>query len=206
MKKDLPFIRNSLIVFIVCLLFSMGLILNSEFLLSKRHDAKLQMTEQLSNLNEQNRLLAEENQDITKFLPQFLDLQQHGFIGPEKRLEWIEQIRHIQTTLQLPSLTFEVGPQQAFILDPTIPVMDYQLQGSRLKLHMRLLHEMDLFRFLDRLKRTVTYALQECTMGHADTVIVNALSPRLDVDCTMYWITLTDPNTNNTLASAGNLH
>lgn len=131
-----------------------------------------------------------EKQDIRKFQPQFVALRDRGLIGEENRLEWVDAIRQIQQQRQLLPISYEIAPQQAIRLEANMSTGNYHLRGSRMNLHMDLLHEGDLFQFLKDLKARSFFAVQDCTIQRSQAGLGTTLSPTLSADCTLNWLTL----------------
>ncbi len=131
-----------------------------------------------------------EKREIRAYQPQFAMLRSRGLIGEEKRLDWVEQIRQIQEQRKLAPLSYEIEPQQAIKLDAPLPLGDYALRGSRMNLRMELLHEGDLFNFLDDLRQRSYYAVQECTLRRVGAVQNLPNTPTLGAECKLNWLTL----------------
>lgn len=131
-----------------------------------------------------------EKREIRAFQPQFALLRSRGLIGDENRLDWVEQIRQIQEHRRLPPLSYEIEPQQAVKLDAPLPLGDYALRGSRMHLRMELLHEGDLFNFLDDLRQRGFYAAQECTLKRMGGLQNLPNAPTIGADCKLNWLTL----------------
>ena len=85
-----------------------------------------------------------EKQEIRAYQPLFVELQRRHFVGTESRLDWVDAIRQIQERRRLLPLTYEIEPQQPYKIEGRLPTGDYQLLGSRMTLHMDLLHEMEI--------------------------------------------------------------
>jgi hypothetical protein len=149
-----------------------------------------------------------EKRDIRNFQQRYVELRQRGLIGEERRLEWVDAIRQVQEDLQLPPLSYEIDPQQPVRLEAALDLGEYQLRGSRMRLHMELLHEMDLFDFFAGLHARGFFAAQDCTLkrlatanggqpgapgipGEAGASGPNGPgAPTLGADCTLNWITM----------------
>ncbi|WP_310179817.1 hypothetical protein [Duganella sp. 3397] len=145
-----------------------------------------------------------EKRDIRNFQRRYLELRQRGLIGEERRLEWVDAIRQVQEELQLPPLSYQIEPQQPVRLEAAMDLGDYQLRGSRMRLHMELLHEMDLFDFLGGLHGRGFFAAQDCSLKRLAAVGGGQANPagaggasgagaaggNLGVDCTLNWITM----------------
>jgi len=189
-KKDLPFIRNALIVWALTLATSVTLVTFSTIGQDQWQNEKTQAAATSSALQDQYLQLQNEKQEIQEYQARFTKLQNSHWIGEERRLDWIERIRQIYDQRKLPPLIYEVTPQQVFVLDPSIPAGDFELRGTKVTLHMGLLHELDLFNFLEDLNSAGIYSTQSCSIHTSDKAQTNALSPKLDAECTLYWITL----------------
>lgn len=105
-----------------------------------------------------------EKRDIRNFQQRYVELVQRGLIGEERRLDWVDAIRQAQEGQQLPPLTYEMDPQQPVRLEAALDLGAYQLRGSRMRVHMELLHEMQLFDFFADLHERGFFAVQDCTV------------------------------------------
>lgn len=142
-----------------------------------------------------------EKEEIRRFQPAFLALQRKGLAGEERRLDWVESIRQIQEQRGLLPLTYQIDPQQPYQLELPLPSGDYQLRGSRMKLHMELLHEMDLFNFLADLRQRGYFAVQDCSLRRTAAAAAAPQTALLSSDCTLNWLTLTLPPPAQTAAT-----
>lgn len=143
-----------------------------------------------------------EKDEIRRFQPAFLALQGKGLAGEERRLDWVESIRQIQEQRHLLPLTYQIDPQQPYQLEQPLLTGDYQLRGSRMKLHMDLLHEMDLFNFLADLRQRGYFAVQDCKLRRTATAAAGPQTPLLSSDCTLNWLTLTPAPATQTASGA----
>jgi hypothetical protein len=134
-----------------------------------------------------------EKAEIRLYQPQFLELRRKGLIGDERRLDWVEAIRQIQQRRRLLPLSYEIEPQQPYLLETQLSMGDYQLRGSRMALRMDLLHELDLFHFLTDLRQVGTFTVQDCVIRRASNAGTAPLAPTLNAECTLNWVTLTVP-------------
>ncbi|MYN07912.1 hypothetical protein [Pseudoduganella aquatica] len=132
-----------------------------------------------------------EKREIRLYQPQYAALRERGLIGKENRLDWVDAIRQVQEQRKLLPISYELAPQQPVRLDPATPLGGYRLHGSRMNLHMDLLHEGDLFVLLDDLRQRSFYSAQECSIKRAATGLPTPLAPTLTADCTLNWLTLT---------------
>lgn len=131
-----------------------------------------------------------EKRDIRNYQQRFIALRQRGLVGDERRLEWLDAIRQTQEQLKLAPLSYEIEPQQTVQLESPLDLGDFELRGSRMRLHMELLHELDLFNFFQTLRRQSYFAVQDCSIKRMGAVTGAPGAPTLGADCTLNWITL----------------
>ncbi len=131
-----------------------------------------------------------EKQEIAVYQPRFLALRAAGLVGPENRLAWIEAVKQSQASRGLPTVTYEIEPQQLLTMETPFPLGDYALYGSRMKLQLGLLHEGDMFAFLDDLRRAGHFSIQDCRIRRNNVPAELPLAPRLQAECSLVWLSL----------------
>ena len=134
-----------------------------------------------------------EKLEIRAFAPRFQALQRRGLIGEENRLAWIDAIRLSQQQRHLLPLSYEISAQQVLKVPLPLTMGQYQLRGSKMQLHMDLLHEMDLLNFFDDLRQSGYFAVQDCVLkrGASGAVAAGAQAgATLSADCSLLWLTL----------------
>lgn len=132
----------------------------------------------------------QEKRDIRNFQQRYVQLRQRGLVGDERRLEWLDTMRRAQAQLKLPPLSYEIEPQQVVQLETPLDLGEFQLRGSRMHLHMELLHELDLFNFFQELRENSYAVVQDCSIKRLGVVAGTPGAPTLGADCTLNWITL----------------
>jgi hypothetical protein len=135
-----------------------------------------------------------EKQEIRAYEPQFLALRQRGLIGEENRLAWIDAIRRSQEQRKLLPISYDISPQQGLQVPLPMVMGQYHLYGSRMRLQMDLLHEMDLLNLLGDLRQAGYFAVQDCTLKrHAAAGAGpggSGTAPALGAECELLWLTL----------------
>jgi hypothetical protein len=132
-----------------------------------------------------------QQRDIAAFGARFATLQERGLVGPESRLAWIETIQSAQQYRRLLSASYEIEAQQA--VAAPVDLAGYQLRASRMHLHLGLLHELDLFMFMDDLRHAGVYTTEDCRVRRVPNPASTAGTARLLADCTLVWLTLEAP-------------
>lgn len=134
--------------------------------------------------------VATEKQDLILYRERFAQLQAAGLVGDENRLAWIDAVRRIQASRKLVSATYEIEPQQVLAAPASAATGQLQLRGSRMRLDLGLVHEGDLFHFLEDLRSAGMYSVQDCRVKRNDVPADAVGVPRLNAACTLIWLTL----------------
>ena len=189
MKDDFPLIRKALIILAASSLFGATLISTSHTFLSQSRVAMGQAQAQRNDIRNKLRQAETDKQEVQDYQPRYLRLRESGFVGEERRLDWMEHIKRIRESRKLLPITYEISAQQVFQVGPEFSIGDLALRGSKMKLKMDLLHEGDLLNFLDDLKHEGFYTIQECKARRVDAEPESAHLP-LAAECVIYWLTL----------------
>ena len=143
-----------------------------------------------------------EKETIIQYLPIYNDLLASGFIGEERRIEWIETLRQIHTQHKLFSIDYHIGLQERYKPSFLPNLGNFVLNRSTMKLDMDMLHEGDLLNLLDGLnEQTTPFIVRECEIKRpgGSTVDTKNLTPNLKATCEIDWLTLRDPQLSGAL-------
>jgi len=191
--REFSLLRNAVLVFLATLAVSLAAVFASSWHLRHAHFEEAAALLERDGARLRLAHAETEKEEIRQYQPHFVELRRRGLVGPERRLDWVEAIRQIQEQRRLLPLTYEIEVQQPYRLETALPTGDYALLGSRMVLHMDLLHELDLLNFLSDLRLTGTFAVQDCVIRRAAGAapVAGVLAPTLNADCTLNWLTLT---------------
>lgn len=132
----------------------------------------------------------DEEQEIRDKIARFQALRQHGILGEERRLDWVEQIRRIKAERKLYDLQYEIAPQQ--VLEAAGSHFEFMV--SPMHFTLQLLHEEDLLRFLDDLQAAVPAYVRtrRCSIERIaqPMAVTEGASPQLTANCDIDWITV----------------
>lgn len=194
-RRDLSGSWGSLLILLLLIALGVAAAVHSrERLLAARtalSAARMQRNEIVEKLG---RVHGEEN-EIRRGAEVFKRLAARGMIGKEQRLTWIELLKELRDRLRLIQIHYEFSPQRA--LDTTgAEAGSVGLYASSMKLEAKLLHEEDLTRLLDELRRLAPALIQvrRCDVerlprANADPDADPDLGS-LRADCLIDWITL----------------
>ncbi|KQV87840.1 hypothetical protein ASD15_27705 [Massilia sp. Root351] len=189
--REFALIRLQAIAFVLTVALAIGAVSASRWYWHQARDFQA-WAQQKRNAARDRLFNAEtEKREIRLYQPQYAALRERGLIGQENRLDWVDAIRQIQEQRKLMPVSYELEPQQPVRMDAGMELGGYRLHGSRMHLHMDLLHEGDLFVLLDDLRQRSFYSAQECSIKRAASGLPTPLAPTLSADCTLNWLTLT---------------
>lgn len=118
-----------------------------------RATATLQAEQQsLAGLEAERNELTERREARRRFAQLYQELSANGVVGPEQRLAWIQATRDAGRDLHLPYLRYTASPQRPFEAPWLVPGVTAPVLVSQMDLQLGLVHELDLFRLLERLR------------------------------------------------------
>lgn len=153
--------------------------------------------QQLSNakraLNSQQQLnqnAARSKQVFDDSIERYRHFQDAGVIGPPDKLNWIETLRSLTETLEVPSVTFQTGkqvhtnPEEDIFYSETL-----QVTRIPMTLSANLRHEGDFYRLFNNLLELAhgRFIMQECDITRDESVEQNIASRSLTSKCTLQW-------------------
>lgn len=138
--------------------------------------------------------IAEEEKEVKEKLEVYRRLQDLGILGAERRLEWADAMTRIRTALELPDLRYRVERQRLLQTVPGKPA-PVDFYASTMSVDLALLHEGDLFGFLESLRASgnAYYSVRRCALTCAGPIAAaRAARPRLRAECEIDLITIID--------------
>ncbi len=188
-------IRGALIALAIALVVSIGM-LSASYQFWESTDKSLKRVErQLRDARDKFRTIDEQEAKIATYYPQFQELERQGIIGPERRLDWIENLSQADENLKLPKLAYSIDTQELFTTEFPLAGGAYELYASKMDLQLGLLHGQDLFRLLSWLDDDAQglYSVAACDLTRS---LDDPGSPRqahLTSKCELRWFTIKKP-------------
>jgi hypothetical protein len=143
-----------------------------------------------------------EKESIIQYLPIYNKLLASGFVGEERRIEWIEALRQIHAQHKLFSIDYSIGLQESYNPSFLPNLGNFKLKRSVMNLKLDMLHEGDLLALLDGLhEQTTPFIVRECEIKRPVGAVVNAknMVSNMQANCEIDWLTLRDPQLTSTL-------
>lgn len=184
--KTLKRIQWSLALLIFAALLGAGMLVYSKSLLERAQRVHKAATINRTDLQNKLANARNEEQELLTKWSRYQTIVSRGYIGSERRLDWVEEIRKIRAARKLLDTFYELEPQQ--VLDGT-NASGFDFMVSNMHLQMQLLHEDDLLAFLADLRQNIRAytSLKSCSVTRLTR---QGSSVQLMADCSLDWITL----------------
>ncbi len=170
-----------------------------------KNDTALQTQQNLLNQARQKlQSSGLEKDTIIQYLPAYNELLASGFIGEERRIEWIETLRQIHGQHKLFSIDYSIGLQENYKPSYLPNLGSFVLHRSVMSLKLDMLHEGDILALLDGLhQQTTPFIVRDCEISRPIGVAVNAknVAANMQANCEIDWLTLRDPQLSNATAA-----
>ena len=145
----------------------------------------------------QNRLArtTDEEREIREKLVDYQKLRSRGLIGEERRADWVERIAEIKSARKLFDVKNTIEPQRPADYPGLAAAGDVEFLASQMKVVLALLHEEDLFRFIEDLRGALSshVLVRSCTVSRLEVAAADrGVGPRLRADCTIDLVTIRD--------------
>lgn len=186
--------RGTFIILILAMLTS-GFLIGGSLYFKGRMDLEFKRNNAVFQSNSKRYLAVDgEEKTISEYYPKFTKLYNYGEIGQERRLNWIETLRRAGVDIKLPSLSYSIESQKAFVPNFVVNMGQFRLFKSDMDLKVQLLHEGDLFNLLDELDRSAKglYRVSRCKLNNnAEGKLTDDLdTANVTADCLLEWFTL----------------
>ena len=138
-----------------------------------------------------------EKETIKEYLPQYQALINKGFVGEERRIEWVEALREQHKSNKLFGIKYSISQQQEYKPSFAPSVGGFMLHRSIMKLDLDMLHEGDILKLTESLsaENTAPFMLRDCeiTRLNASGALSNQLIANLHAQCELDWLTMREP-------------
>lgn len=138
-----------------------------------------------------------EKDTITEYLPQYQVLINKGFVGEERRIEWVDELRAQHRNHKLFGIKYNIGQQEDYKPAFAPSLGGFVFHRSIMKLDLDMLHEGDILQLTESLgaKNTAPFMLRDCeiTRLNAGGALSKQLIANLHAQCELDWLTLREP-------------
>ena len=138
-----------------------------------------------------------EKETIKEYFPQYQALINKGFVGEERRIEWVEALREQHKNNKLFGIKYSISQQQEYKPSFAPSAGGFMLHRSIMKLDLDMLHEGDILKLTESLsaENTAPFMLRDCeiTRLNAGGALSNQLIANLHAQCELDWLTVREP-------------
>jgi len=193
-KIDWIALRWPLITFAIAIVIASGLgFLGMQLDRTANRDYQ-QALSSLRTTHKRYRELVKDIDLLEQYRTLYTDYKASGLVGKERRLSWIESLEATNGVLRLPTLTYNLLPQEDFKRPGFKVERGVEVHSSPMDLSMGLLHEEDLFALLEGLRLSIKnlFTVDSCNLDR-ESGIEHSLDTRqtnLKGRCTIRWVTI----------------
>lgn len=150
---------------------------------------------QLSQARQRYQSSGLEKETIIQYLPLYQQLISRGFVGEERRIEWVDHLRTIQQQHKLFGINYSISTQEAYKPGFALNVGSFSAYRSTMKLELFMLHEGDLLTMIEAMdaEQTAPFILRECEITRLAANNIDKLTPNLVAKCELDWLTIHEP-------------
>jgi hypothetical protein len=124
----------------------------------------------------------------------YSDYKASGLVGDERRLSWIESLESTNQVLRLPTLSYNLNPQEEFQRPDFKLKRGVTVMSSSMDLTIGMLHEEDLFALLEGLRLTIRslFTVDSCSIVRQSPVdrSLDTQKTNFRSQCTLRWVTI----------------
>ncbi len=193
-KIDWFYLRRPLIIILVATVVSVAIGLAGYHYEKTQHE-EYQVA--LSTLRSTHKLYSNIINDIDlleQYRSLYSEYKSSGLVGEERRLSWIESLESTNDVLRLPTLTYNLNPQEDFNRPGFKLKRGVDVMSSPMELTIGMLHEEDLFALLEGLRLSIRnlFTVDSCSIIRASSVdrSLDTRKVNLRSQCTIRWVTI----------------
>jgi len=193
---DWAVLRGALIILLTVSVLGSAIVIAGYYFYQSMNDEYRTAQSQFKRISERYLKVDEQEALIRKYYPEFKKMYKQGVIGSERRLDWLESIQQVTDSLKIPGLRFEIGSRQMGHTDWPIDTGTFQLYSSNMKVNLKMPHELDLLRLLDRMQRLNSgfFSVSDCKMSRDDDIDISNSKPNVSASCNIKWYSLAMKN------------
>ncbi len=195
-SREFARLRSALLIFVVLVAAGVGAVFAVRHIAAEEKLVNQQVLAQRNDIQSRLSRANVEEAEIRQKIGRYQKMVARGYLGLERRLEWVERIAQIKAARRLIDIQYELSPQKP--VEPAVmpagsAAGGYEFMASTMRLQMQLLHEDDLLGFFADLDGSVQAFLH---VRHCDVERIarsgaeRGVAAQLKADCSIDWITL----------------
>jgi len=193
-QSDLRYLALPGLVALIVVLAGLATVYLAQRFLEDAHAELEQARTERAAIQNKLRRATEEEREIRASLVNYQRMRQHGIIGDEQRMDWVEAVKAIRTERGIRDLRYAIEPQQTLEYPGFKKVAGIDFLDSRMKIEADLLHEGDLFDIMADLRaRLAPYVIvRACDLGRIAAASTDEYGPHVRAECMLDLVTVRD--------------
>ena len=191
---DWQYLKKPIIYLIAAILISASIGYAGYYFEKDRYDAYQQSVSTLRSTHNLYRNMVNDLDLLEQYRTKFTEYKASGLIGEERRLSWIESLQSTNQVLRLPTLTYNLLPQEKFNRPGFKAKRNIEINSSPMELRMGMLHEEDLFAVLEGLRLSIKslFTVDSCSLSRLGGVdqSLDTQKTNLQSACVIRWVTI----------------
>jgi len=196
-KQDWQKLQTTLIVLVVAVIVVLALIALAQNYRSQQEQAMQKQQNLLDSAKQRFQSSDIEKETIVQYLPRYQALINKGFVGEERRLDWVSDLRAQHKNYKLFSIQYSIGLQEPYKPSFASNLGGFAFNRSVMTLDLDMLHEGDILQLTEAIgkKNGEVFMLRDCEMTRLNSggALSNQLTPNLHAKCELDWLTLREP-------------
>lgn len=196
-KNDWQKLQTPLLILVAVTAAVVSLFATAQYFNTNQEQALQNQQNQLNAARQRYQSSGAEKAMITEYLPRYQALISKGFVGEERRIEWVEALREQHKNHKLFGIKYSISHQEKYTPVFAANLGGFTLSRSVMKLDLDMLHEGDLLQLTESLNtnNTAPFILRDCEIARLNPAgqISNQLIANLHAQCELDWLTLREP-------------
>jgi len=195
-KIDWHYLKKAILLFVIAIVFSVLIGFGGNYFESKMYDNYQQSVSTLRSTHNLYKNMVNDLNLLEQYRSKFGSYKASGLVGEERRLSWIESLESTNKVIKLPTLTYNLLPQEDFIRPGFQTQRNVVVKSSPMELNMGMLHEEDLFAVLEGLRHSIKnlFTVDSCAFRRLGGIERSLDTKRANIqtNCVIRWVTIND--------------
>ena len=191
---DWFYLRKPLIICFIGLMIAVTMMLVSTKYENAQQDKYKQSLSTLNTTHQKYSNIIKDIDLLEQYRTQYTRYKASGLVGVERRLSWVESLESTNEVLKLPTINYNLLPQEEFERPGFKVKSGIDIRGSIMDLKMDLLHEEDLFTLIKDIKLSIDslFTVESCSITRRGPVSssLNTQNANLNSECRLRWLTI----------------
>ena len=195
-KADFPLIRWGILAICAASLVSAIILYSSGKYVEQAQKDRRSAQNMLKDARNRLATALQDQENMAIYAGEYGALIEQKIIGDDQRLDWMEGLERIRQKNLVTDFSYSIAPQKIYVAQPPIDGGNFDIHYSEMKLHLDLLHIVQLEKFFAALHTDIKgmYLLDGCTLQRTGNGAGANSAAQIKAECSGGWITLKNRN------------